>query len=267
MDLFEIRLAAAEMCDVVSKAFSDDLFELIKTKTFLAGGVFKSLILNEAPNDWDFWFRDKESAEKFSKALDKLEYTIPSYLSNRDKLKLSKIMVKTDNAYTFKFPRATIQFIIAEVGSPQEVIGRYDFAHTQCYFDPFKSEMVCPTKYAVSKQLVFNPKATTPLSALKRAFKFCGQGWTIKDNDIEAIIKAVSGIDWKSPEVVKKQTRGLYSQAVETRPEAMPDEAPPARWGTDRVMTRATPVNLTGDGMIAATNANMFGTTFTIQNN
>lgn len=229
MDLFQVRLQVTEMCDSVADTFSEDLRTLIKNETFLTGGVFKSLVLDETVNDWDFYFKSDEAILKFLNLLTKETHTQSSPLTNRDKINFSKIRITTDNAVTFKLPKATIQFITFKAGRPKDIIGEFDFAHTLCYYDSLTADFVCPTHLIVGKQLRYNEKAYAPLSAMKRAFKFVKQGWNLPDNELEKITKSIVGVDWKDPEEVKKQTRGLYRQP--------PVEEPLTARGTDPVPT------------------------------
>lgn len=210
MDLISVRMQVSELFDNVVNSFSDEISDLIKNKTYIAGGCFKSLVLDEPVNDYDFWFRDKESSLKFIELLKKEKHTKSSALTNRDNLKLDKITLVSDNAVTFKFPKAVVQFIVFNVGSPDEVVGKFDFLHTQCYYDPIAIVMKCPTHYIIGKTLFYNKHTPTSLSTLKRAFKFVKQGWQIEDQELEAITKTLVGVDWKDPKEVKKQTKGMY---------------------------------------------------------
>lgn len=51
--------------DIYEGIYEPVLKDIIKNKTFLAGGCFKSLLLNEQVNDYDFYFVDEESSKKF----------------------------------------------------------------------------------------------------------------------------------------------------------------------------------------------------------
>lgn len=210
MDNTQVRFTVDEIFEQVVGAFPDELAEVIREKTFIAGGCFKSLVLDEKVNDWDFWFRDQESVDKFKTLFDKLDYTKSSVLTNRDNLKIKKMVVKTDNAYTLKFPKAVIQFVFTNIGKPSEVVANFDFKHTQCYYDAVSGMLECSTYPMVVKELLYNAKTPTPLSSLKRAFKFVQQGWTLKDTELEKIVQGLVGIDWKQPEEIKKQTKGMY---------------------------------------------------------
>ena len=215
MDLFQVRMTVTEMVDVVTATFGDSMKEVFQNDVFLAGGVFKSLVLDETPNDWDFYFKTKEGLSRFLDFVSKNNYFQPTSLTNRDKIKSSKISLITDNAITFKFPKATIQFIIFETGKPEEIISRFDFLHTQSYYDPATAKLECPTQHIVGKELAFNPKAYTPLSAMKRMTKFIKQGWTISDEHVEALAQAIAGVNWKDPVEVKKQRRGMYGSIIQ----------------------------------------------------
>jgi hypothetical protein len=215
MDNTQVRLKVDEIFEQVAGAFPEKLGTLIKEKTFIAGGCFKSMVLDEKVNDWDFWFKDKESVEEFKNLFKDLDFTKSSGLTNRDNLKIKKILVKTDNAFTLKFPKETIQFVFTNVGKPSEVVANFDFKHTQCFYDPVTGVVECNTYPMVVKELLYNAKTPTPLSSIKRAFKFVQQGWTLRDTELEKIVQGLVGVDWKQPEEVKKQTKGMYRDTPE----------------------------------------------------
>jgi hypothetical protein len=210
VDLIEVRMRVGEMFDNVVDSMPEELAELVKTQTYIAGGCFKSLVLDETVNDWDFWFRNVEAKDKFEKLFHNAEYTRSSNLTNRDRLRFSKLTKITENAFNFNFPKEKVQFVTTMVGSPSEVVYKFDFLHAQCYYDPMNKFLSCPTHFIINKELYFNPKTITPLSSLKRAFKFTKQGWNISDDQLENIVKSITGVDWKNPEEVKKQTKGMY---------------------------------------------------------
>ena len=236
MYLISVRFTVSEMFEEVTKVFPDLISHLIKHDTYIAGGVFKSLVLDEVPNDWDFWFRSEEAKNKFVLALKDWQSTKACYLTNKDILKTSKISVLTDNAITLKLPKATIQFVLAQTGAPETVIGTFDFLHTKCYYDPVSGTMSCPTHDIINKKLKYTPSYHMPLNAMKRAIKFVKQGWDISDKEVDAIAKAIVGIDWKNPEVVKKQTKAYYNKpddVAEPPPYIGSQDVPPqpTYWG------------------------------------
>ena len=56
---------------ILSYFIDSELKELIEKKTFLTGGCFKSIFYEEKVNDYDFYFIDKDSAEKFETLIKK----------------------------------------------------------------------------------------------------------------------------------------------------------------------------------------------------
>jgi hypothetical protein len=217
VDLISVRFKVSEMFDNVVDSMPDELATLIKEKTFIAGGVFKSLVLDEPVNDWDFWFRDEASRSKFVHLLDVKAQTKSTSITNRDNLKFGKMMKTSENAITFHFPKDKIQFVLTEVGTPNTLIDKFDFCHTQAFYDSITGELHCPTHFMIGKQLNYNRKYKLPLQALKRAFKFTKQGWTMGDEQINEITKAIVGVNWANDEVRKKQTKKWYDETASIR--------------------------------------------------
>lgn len=214
MDILSVRFTVTELFDNVVHSFSGELSDLIKKEAFIAGGCFKSLVLDEPVNDYDFWFRSKEAADKFADLISKADKTASSPLTNRDNLKIANLMAKTDHAVTLSFPKEKVQFVRTFTGSPVEVVGRFDYYHTHCYFDPVSNFLSCPTAPIIAKSLLFNEKSDSPLQSMKRMGKFIAQGWTIGDIHIERIAKAISGVNWADPVVVAKQKSGFYEEPM-----------------------------------------------------
>lgn len=185
-----------------------ELKELVKTKSFLTGGCFKSLLLKEKVNDYDFYFVDKESAEKFQKII---KEGVRSLIGFSDAKKFRFLFkVQTENAVTFQMGDKQIQFITRFYGLPDEVTGKFDWKHTQNYYIPALDVLKLDSQTIYDKKLLFNTKATHPVNALKRMLKFIGQGWTIEDDQLLRVGESMSKLDFTNPKVVQDQSIGLY---------------------------------------------------------
>lgn len=184
------------------------LKELVKTKSFLTGGCFKSLVLKEQVNDYDFYFVDQESAEKFKRII-KEGLNSPIGFSDQKLLKFL-FKLQTDNAVTFELGNKKIQFITRFYGLPDQVTEKFDWFHTQNYYIPALDVLKLNESFITNKKLIFNPKATHPVNALKRMLKFVAQGWTIEDGELLKLGEAMSKLDFTSDKVKLDQSIGLY---------------------------------------------------------
>lgn len=184
------------------------LKELVKTKSFLTGGCFKSLVLKEQVNDYDFYFVDQESAGKFKRIISE---GIRSYVGFSDQMLLKFLFkMQTDNAVTFQMGNKKIQFITRFYGLPDQVTEKFDWLHTQNYYIPALDVLKLNESVITNKKLIFNSKATHPVNALKRMLKFVAQGWSIEDGELLKLGEAMSKLDFTNEKVKADQAIGLY---------------------------------------------------------
>jgi len=203
---------------ILSSIVDPDLKKLVEEKAFLTGGCFKAIWHGEKVNDYDFYFMDRESADKFKELITKgLEKPETTPFTNQDQLKLFGFnspfnTSKSEFAITFMLEEEfKVQFITKYVGTPEVVTGRFDFLHTQNYY--VLKHSVFKVNYPVlqAKELVFNEKATHPVHALKRLKKFLAQGWTIEDSEIIKMAEAINKLDMDTFGNWKEQTAAMYS--------------------------------------------------------
>ncbi len=184
---------------------------LVINSCFITGGCFKALYSGEPVNDFDFYFKTKESAEKFMELIDKgLEKPASDPFTNQEKFKLA-FKHKSQFALSFNLENNTkIQFITKYYGTPEKVVGNFDFAHCTNYYDLATDSFVFDENKLKDKKLVFNPTATHPINALKRMQKFIKQGWAIEDDELMKISVAISALNLSNPEVFEEQSAGMY---------------------------------------------------------
>jgi hypothetical protein len=190
-----------KVCMTLRSLLTPALYTLFEENCFFAGGTFYSLITKSKINDFDVFFNTEQAKNEFVTLYEK-EYgrTHNSY--------------KTQNAFTFKngsLP-APVQFIHFQVGSPKEVISRFDFVHCQNYFVP-KTQEIHFTSYidTVHGYLMVNIDATYPLKGLERMGNFLKRGFTIEPYQCLLLAKLINQLDM-SEENLKDQLRGMYSE-------------------------------------------------------
>lgn len=191
--------------DMLDHIKDDDMRKLIKENTFIAGGVFRSLITNDKINDIDIFFKNKESVDKFITYAHK-------FFNHVFKPKYGVRYRESDNSimYVFRDKNPTLQFIKTFYGSVDEVIGRFDFKHTQIAYDPYHDQIInfqdLRTKY-----LEYNENASHPIAALKRIFKFVKKGYYINDDELLKIIEHIHTLNLIDPKVYANHLNGLYN--------------------------------------------------------
>lgn len=207
----QIRSLVNEVLEAIT---NPELKELVRTKTFLTGGCFKALYHSQEVNDYDFYFIDEESKNKFL-SLIKDGLTKPDPFTDRKKLPLIDLAYKSEFTVTFNLTsicdeKIKIQFITKYTGVPEKVTGNFDFQHTKNYYVPSFDAFSIDEDILSEKKLVFNERASHPINALKRMQKFIQQGWTIDDKEIMKIAEAINKLDLDDEESYREQASGMY---------------------------------------------------------
>lgn len=167
-----------DMSDAMDKAFLD--------KSYIAGGAIVSLVLDEEPKDYDFWFTDYSAFLDSILAM-KLEPT------RRSKYSTSYVLPSGKE----------IQLVKSRIGQPADVAGSFDFKHTHCYYMPSRNELVYDEEFIKKKQLVFVPgNLCHPVNTFQRALKFVRRGYTMPNQSIADLMNA-SGEEYQKRAATK----------------------------------------------------------------
>lgn len=208
----KIRCIVNEVLNAIS---NEELKNLIKTKTFVTGGCFKALYHNQEVNDYDFYFVDKESKDRFIQLVDE-GLTKPRTEAFTDIQKLY-LNFKFRSEFTMTFDlksaddkKVKIQFITKYMGSPERVTANFDFQHTKNYYLPAMDLFHVNAEVLEKKELLFNERASHPINALKRMQKFIQQGWKINDAELMKIAEAINRLDLEDEDSYREQASGMY---------------------------------------------------------
>jgi len=158
-------------CETIT---DDNIKKIIKEKTFITGGSIPSMILDEFVNDFDFYFQNKEDAEKV-----KAYFSVKQLNIQTNKFKVNLI---TDNAVNLS---DKVQLVIKFNGSPDEVVKNFDWQHIKSYFI-YPDTLVIPDdtyRLLVEKELVYTG-SEYPLSSLMRVKKYIKKGWSVSNQTI-----------------------------------------------------------------------------------
>lgn len=166
---------------LVSK-FSGTTQTLLKNKSYLAGGALRSLFLQEKPKDYGLFFLDATSMDR----------VVSAAADN------GMVVNSSGSAVTLKAAEGEVPFqlIRLDYGSPTDVISRFDFSMNMNFYMPTNDwGLIQHPQDIRDRELIFNPKASTPLSALIRVGRFQSKGWGITPVQIARIGVAISKLN------------------------------------------------------------------------
>lgn len=134
--------------------------EKILNKMFIAGGALRSLVTQTKVSDYDIFVRDDETIQE---VIDALVYRSTLYQS-----KNSIGIISSTGKH--------LQFIICASGTPESVIGEFDFTCNQNYYEfGTKAMVIHPDAYGM--QLRVNPNARNAMGTFLRIGKFLNKGY------------------------------------------------------------------------------------------
>jgi hypothetical protein len=192
--------------DFLTKKISDIDPQLLKIG-FVAGSSIAALLSREDPKDIDFFF-EEDSA-------DFVDHLLRDYIctsgeavlkAGRKKGTVFPVFI-TDNAITYS---NGVQVILKFSGKPNEVVDKFDFAHTKGYWS-VDSGVIAPQEMllaAISKNLIYTG-SNYPISSLFRTRKFIKRGWVLSAGNSLKIALDIWKLDLRDPGVLKEQLYGI----------------------------------------------------------
>jgi hypothetical protein len=168
-----------------------DLYDFTLNHCFVAGGAIRDINRSVEPKDYDLFFRTKEAIDEF-------------------KTKFSKYMEETGLG-NFNYGK-DIQFITINYGTPEKVVGEFDWNVNQVYyeFNRLTSYKLVSRFIAMFRsndtELVFNINSSYPLSAFLRLPYMIQKGFTISPKEFAFVTAYISARGFlNSEEEMKKQ--------------------------------------------------------------
>lgn len=225
----------------------------VRENGYITGGAITSLLLGEEPNDYDIYFRTRESClavaryfadmtmpqtpttrlgeNRFMMAVDNYHAHGQdiSVLDEGDRITMSVVPrghVYLEDAMQYKpmfiSPNAitlsgNIQLITRFFGEPIEVHEYYDFEHCRCYYSPFDGTLVLPAsslESILTKELVYTG-SKYPLASIIRTRKFMERGWNISAGEYVKMALQLNEFNLLDTEVLKEQLCGVDLQMFE----------------------------------------------------
>lgn len=140
---------------------------------FIAGGCITSMLQNEEPKDYDFFFENKAD---FAETILSLK-----------EFKLEHETYNTKAAHTLKYKGVKFQFISRRYGTPQKTMEEFDFFHTKAWYDINAHKLHISNfayECAKKKLLIFNNIKDT---SLHRAGAFFRRGYKMPMEQYELL--------------------------------------------------------------------------------
>lgn len=182
-----------------------------KYKCFLAGGAVNSLFTGNKVNDFDIYFRSKESIVDFI----------------RDFRRGIYVAMVSDKAVTIMNDGKTIQLIFFDYfENAEEIFKNFDFTVCMGAFDFESEEFVLDESFLldnVRKRLIFNSHTRYPIVSLIRTEKYRQKGYEISKNEMFKIVFAIMALDIKTKSELKTQIGGMYGEKYEKLLRHIPD--------------------------------------------
>lgn len=157
--------------------YSDILEVFQKNHVYVAGGAITSVFSGTKINDYDVYFKDKESRDAV------LEFF-------NDKSNGVTKVCSSVNAATYNTPLATIQLILRDEyisKTTEELVNKFDFTVCQAGFCFQQDEFYLAPRFLQDlsgKKLVFNLTCMNPLSSLWRTYKYVNRGYSIESTEV-----------------------------------------------------------------------------------
>lgn len=158
------------------------LYDFVLANCFLAGGAVRDTIRQQKPKDWDIFFKTEAAKNEF----------VSRFSDGMDQTGFGNL-----NYYDF-------QFITLDTGTPEKVIGNFDWDVNQVYFDFATNRL--GGNVSSNNYLRLNTEARTPLSAIMRLPHLLSKGFLIEQKELLFAYTFVSlKVNLASPTAVQAQ--------------------------------------------------------------
>lgn len=225
----------------------ESLRELVMGNTIITGGSIVSLLMGEDVNDFDLYFRNRETCLRVSqyyaqffpgkveiRTLNEAGYedddgsrisirVTPDITYKGDEEASDESPVSAEgqdekfNPIFFSSNAITlsdkIQIVVRFYGEPEDIHKNYDFIHCTCYWKSWDPKLVTPERALTSmmtRELIYCG-SKYPLCSLIRIRKFIARKWTINAGQILKIVMQLNDLDLNDIKVLQDQLVGVDS--------------------------------------------------------
>jgi len=219
--------------------------EKVKDNCIISGGAIVSLLLGEPVNDYDFYFKDRETCKLIS------EYFVKEWKKSHEKVSFtpevridetsgsvtvfiqSAGVLEEDEEEFFDSSKCTtkdfkpvylssnaisltnkekerIQLIIRFYGEPNEIHKNYDFVHCLSYWEPKTGlNLNKESLQAILTKEIIYQGSLYPLSSIIRTRKFIQRGWHVNAGQYLKMVFQLNGLDLSDINVLEDQLVGV----------------------------------------------------------
>ncbi len=225
----------------------EGLRKQVMENTIITGGSIVSLLLGEDVNDFDLYFRNRDTCLKVAQYYAKFfpgKVSIEMVDSNgvisehgeQISIRVTPdITYKGDEEASDESPVAAegedekflpifmssnaitlsdkIQIVVRFYGDPEQIHANYDFVHCTCYWKSWDEELVTPVRALtsmMSKELIYCG-SKYPLCSIIRIRKFIARKWTISAGQMLKMIIQLNELDLLDVKVLRDQLVGVDS--------------------------------------------------------
>lgn len=200
----DILDAIDELCELLN----NDLADIVRTRTYVAGGAIVSLVLGQVPNDYDVFISDERSAEVLRTGIKHTAITTNSKLA-------PWIKAITANGITIKLPSdKVIQIVTRFYGPPSRVFETFDFTHCRCYYKYSNEDLSYDRNLILSKKLIYDGVDKFPVNSIKRMIRFVRRGYDIDNESILTLVENIATLDWDNEKQRGQQLIGFYGTSM-----------------------------------------------------
>lgn len=156
-----------------------EIVNLVRNNVMVSGGAIASLLNNETPNDWDFYFKTDAACNRLS------EFTDDQFINTRYANGCAGYE-HFDPVYVFS--AASIEALHA----------KHDFVHRRLTYDFAEHRLVLDSEALtclMNKQLRYVSQPY-PIASLLTVKKYLERGWTIDLSSLLMLSHDLSKLDW-----------------------------------------------------------------------
>lgn len=216
----------------------ENVQNLVDKNAIITGGAIASMLLDEDVNDYDYYFKNKETviaiANYYVKIFNEHNNCNAIIDETENRIRISNIpyddvygfdaddlenivgnqneeyipVFISENAITLS---NQIQIVLRFYGEPDKIHNNYDFVHCTNYYIPSERKMVLNPKALESlltKELRYMG-SKYPLCSVIRTRKFVQRGWSINAGQYLKMCYQISNLDLNNIDVLKEQLIGV----------------------------------------------------------
>jgi len=181
---------------ILGRIDKDVLATMKKHGGFVAGGAVTSIFTSAPINDFDIFFPTVKAANNCVAGWDE---------------KKSEKPVVTDNAYSFQLDHQRYQFIKVATGTPEQVIGGFDFTVCMGAVTVDGDFTFAPDffQHLAQRRLVFNIGTEFPICALYRTRKYIKRGFELSGIEAIKLALRIQNLDISDYKELRRQLMGI----------------------------------------------------------